>query len=81
MRMPTCRFSLNISPEEFRKYYRGVSRHVMVRAENGRSLAFPAAELQRFVSHDGVAGYFEITFTTERKLVRVTRIGDLKPVA
>ncbi len=69
------RFALDISPEKYRTYYQGAAKFVRVRAEDGRSLKFPASELQRFVSHSGIQGRFEIEFDNRFKLIRLNRLG------
>ena len=70
----TMRFMLNISAEKYHKYYQGSARFVLVTAEDGRSLKFPARELQRFVTHAGIRGRFEITFDDQFKLVQLIRL-------
>jgi len=46
----------------------------LVVSEDGRSLKFPAALLQKFVTHGGVRGRFEISFNEQNKLVGMRRI-------
>lgn len=68
------RFSLAISAQQYQRYYQGAAKFVRVRTEEGLMLKFPASELQRFVSHEGVQGRFEITFDDQHKLVSLARI-------
>jgi len=68
------RFSLNISTEQYQSYYRGSAKFVWVQTEDGRSLKFPASELQRFIMRDGIQGYFEIVFNDQHKLVSLNRL-------
>jgi len=72
--MPKMIFSLNIAPEKYRSYYEGAARAVSVQAEDGRRLQFPAAELQQYVTHSGVQGRFEIEFSDEYKLLKISKI-------
>ena len=72
--MPQMVFSLSISPEEYQRYYRGTAKTVVTRAEDGRTLRFPAEQLRRFVDHSGVNGRFVIEFSNSNKLVSLTRI-------
>lgn len=72
--MQKMRFSLNISAEKYLSYYQGAAHFIRVETDDGRSLKFPASELQRFVSRDGVHGRFEITFNEQQKLVSLQRI-------
>jgi len=72
--MKKMRFSLSISAEQYQSYYRGSAKFVRVQTEDGRSLKFPASELQRFIMHDGIQGYFEIVFNDQHKLVSLSRL-------
>jgi len=72
--MKKMRFSLAISAQQYQRYYQGAAKFVRVRTEEGLMLKFPASELQRFVSHEGVQGRFEITFDDQHKLVSLARI-------
>jgi hypothetical protein len=70
------RFRLAISADDYLAYYQGVARAVLVRAEDGRRVRFPAGALQPFVSHQGVHGLFELCFDAGNKLTELRRIGD-----
>ena len=72
--MPQMIFSLSISPEQYQRYYRGTVTTVVTRAEDGRSLRFPADQLRKFVDHSGVNGRFKIEFDDSNKLVSLTRL-------
>ncbi len=72
--MQKMRFSVSISTEQYQSYYRGSAKFVRVQTEDGRSLKFPAAQLQKFVKHDGIQGRFEIVFDDKHKLVSLNRI-------
>jgi glucose-6-phosphate isomerase len=61
-------FSLRISALEMQRYYSGQARHVVVIAENGQRLQFSAELLRRFVTQDGVQGWFEIEYDDAGKL-------------
>jgi len=61
-------FSLRISALEMQRYYSGQARHVIVIAENGQRLQFSAELLRRFVTQDGVQGWFEIEYDDAGKL-------------
>lgn len=74
--MDTVRFRLTLTAEQIRSYYEGVARQVVVRANDGRRIQFPAQWLRRFVTLDGVSGLFEMRFGDDRKLIDLRRIGD-----
>ena len=67
-------FSLNISPEKYERYYRGNAKAVIVTADDGRTLRFPAGNLQRFVTHDGIQGRFTIVFDDNNKIIEFSRL-------
>ena len=72
----SVRFRLSFTSEQIQYYYSGVARQVVVRADDGRRIQFPASWLQRFVTHKGVHGLFEMRFGADRKLIDLRRIGD-----
>ena len=72
--MKKMRFSLDISPEKYIAYYEGAAKFVRVYTEEGLSLKFPASELQKYITRDGVQGRFEILFDDKHKLVSLKRI-------
>ncbi|OED41481.1 hypothetical protein AB833_09630 [Chromatiales bacterium (ex Bugula neritina AB1)] len=72
--MPSLTFSLDISPEEYQRYYRGTGKAVLTVTDDGQTLEFPASRLTQFVSHSGVQGRFEILFDNNNKFVRIRRL-------
>ncbi|WP_295402363.1 DUF2835 domain-containing protein [uncultured Thiocystis sp.] len=66
-------FSLEITASEYLRYYRGSAARVVVRAQDGRSLSLPAANLRRFVAADGVRGRFRLTVDDENRMVSLER--------
>ena len=72
--MRTCRFRLNLTAEQCQRYYQGGVKSVVASSEQGVRLAFPAAELRRFVTREGVQGRFEIRFDADYKLVSLQRL-------
>ena len=68
------RFSLAISAEQYQSYYKGSAKFVRVQTEDGRTLKFPASELQKFVAHEGIQGRFEISFDDRHKLIGLKRL-------
>ncbi len=73
--MQKLRFYLDISPQQYMSYYKNSGIVVNVQADNGRTLNFPASELQKFVTHSGIQGRFEIEFNEQYKLVSLSRVG------
>lgn len=68
------RFRLDIDAEDYLAYYRGSAREVLVRAEDGRRVRFPASALQPFVTRDGVHGRFELRFDAGHRLLGLQRL-------
>ncbi len=66
--MNSIQFQLNLSKEEYIRYYQGSARFVLVRAHDGRTVKFPASLLRQFVTRDGVRGQFELRFDERNKL-------------
>jgi len=67
-------FSLQISSEQYLAYYQGVAKNVIVRAHNGQTVQFPANVLQPFLTHDGIAGTFNLQIDEHHKFVGIQKI-------
>lgn len=65
---------LNISRDEYLRWYQGGVRDVNAVTRDGRRVRFPANSLQRFVQHTGIQGTFAIYFDADNKLERVERL-------
>ena len=72
--MQNMTFSLRLSAEKYQSYYEGSINAVIVTADDGRTLRFPANALQKFVTHNGIEGRFEIVFDNNNKMVGLNRI-------
>lgn len=69
------RFSLDISQDEFLRYYRGSAHSVLVQAEDGRKIRLPAANLRPFLLEGGIQGRFEITLNDNHSLLDIRRLS------
>ena len=67
-------FRLHVSAEKYQSYYQGSAKAVIVTAEDGRTIKFPASALQKFDQHTGIQGRFEIIFDEQYKLVSLNRV-------
>ena len=65
---------LDISRDRILSHYRGVARHVVTIASDGRTIQFPATMLRQFVSEEGVRGIFEIVFDDQNRLHSMRRL-------
>ncbi len=72
--MREVRFSIVIPADEWLRYYRGVAKDVLVTAEGGLRVQFPAQHLQRFITPDGVRGRFAIQFDERNKFAGIRRL-------
>ncbi len=69
------RFSLNLSYDDYAKVYQGVAKNVYAVADDGRSIAFPAGNIQNFLTREGIQGRFEMRLTAENKFVSIRRLN------
>jgi hypothetical protein len=68
------RFFLDIPKEEYLRNYSGSAHSVLVQAEDGRTIRFPAVNLRQFVTADGVRGRFEMTLDGNNSLIDIRRL-------
>ena len=67
-------FTLHLSAEKYLQFYQGSAKFVVVKTDDGRTLRFPANNLQQFVTKDGINGRFEMLFNNENKIVSFRRL-------
>jgi hypothetical protein len=72
--MQVVRFRFQLSADEYQRFYSGRILTAQVRAEDGRTIRFPAGALRKFVTRDGISGRFEIVFDDNNKLVEIRRL-------
>ena len=72
--MQRMTFSMNLSAEKYQRYYLGSAKAVIVQADDGRTLRFPISAIQKYVTHDGVQGHFEIIFDDNNKMTALNRL-------
>ena len=65
--------ALRISKDEYLKYYARQGINVYATSIHGQSICFPAKILQRYVTHSGIEGTFEIFFDDQGRFQSVTR--------
>jgi len=71
----TLHFRLQLSRDEAMRYYQGKATKVVVRAENGQRVQFPAENIRPFIDQNGVDGVFSISFDDDNKMIGLKRIG------
>jgi hypothetical protein len=67
-------FRLDLTPEQYVDYYRGVLRQVIVESTNGQTVQFPASLLQRFLTPEGIRGDFVLTCDASFKSADLQRL-------
>jgi hypothetical protein len=70
-------FYLDLTSEQYLRYYRGTARAVSVVSIEGQRLEFPADRLRPFVTHEGVHGLFSLQFDDSNRFVSLQRLDDL----
>ncbi|MEH6825023.1 MAG: DUF2835 domain-containing protein [Motiliproteus sp.] len=65
---------LQVSADEYLKFYRGQASVVTCRARDGRRIQFPVKILNPYLTREGVSGSFEIQFDAQGKFVAIDRI-------
>ncbi len=71
--MPSLYLEIHVGPDDLLDYYRGEARTVHARATNGQTVNFPASAIQRYVTTEGVHGWFRLEFDEHHKFVRLER--------
>ncbi|RMH07017.1 MAG: DUF2835 family protein [Nitrospirae bacterium] len=77
--MPEVRVFLDISAQEFLAYYQGRADAVLARANDGRTVQFPARVLRPFLTRQGIVGEFLIRFDEQQKFVAIQRLHEEAP--
>jgi len=69
------RFALKISADQYLSYYQGVSRRISAISVDGLRIEFPAQNIQRFLTRDGIQGMFEMELSPENKFIGIKKIN------
>ena len=72
--MQSVIFDLYIDREEWLKIYRGEAKDVVTTSREGLTVRFPANILQKYVTHFGVQGVFEVSFNDEGKFQNIVKL-------
>lgn len=68
-------FNLNLTAEEYLKYYQGAAQAVVTRSVDGRVLRFPANVIRKFLTHSGIQGKFVIVYNKQNKFEAIKRVS------
>lgn len=72
--MATHRVHLSIPAERYVALYGGKIKAVRAVTDSGLNIEFPGSILNRFVTHKGIEGAFEITIDERNKLKSIRRL-------
>jgi hypothetical protein len=67
-------FSVNLSAQEYLKYYRGSVSRVFAQCTDGTTIQFPALLLKPFVTSSGIRGNFVLMCGADGKGSQIERI-------
>lgn len=67
-------FSLQLSYDQYLQVYQGIAKNISVIADDRRRIAFPARNIQNFLTKEGIKGYFEMELTAENKFVSIKKL-------
>lgn len=73
--MQSVSFLLSISAETYLQYYKGTVKAVVVKAEDGRRIQFPAESLKPFIQANGIHGRFRLIFDKNHKFRKLEKIS------
>lgn len=71
----TSRFSVSLSYDEAKVFYRGSKTRIQVTASDNNTINLPWSALQPYFSVSGVQGRFVITYDDKGKLLSLLREG------
>ena len=71
----SIQFSIKLSYEKYSAFYKGHAESVLVRANDGRKIQFPAEILKPYLTPDGINGVFIIHFDNRNKYRSLQKIA------
>lgn len=60
---------------KYKEMYQGSVKFLVARSRDGRMIQLPLSIFQKFVTHKGVYGAFEIEFNESKKLVNIIKLN------
>ena len=74
MAQKTIRFSLDLSYDQYLRVYQGQAQRISAIADDGRSIVFPAGNIQPYLTCDGIQGHFEMTLAEGNKFAGIKKL-------
>lgn len=72
--MAKVTIDVSLPAYKYKEMYQGSVKNLVARSRDGRMIQLPLSIFQRFVTHKGVYGAFEIEFDENKKLVKIDKI-------
>lgn len=63
-----------LSALKYEAMYTGLAKNLVASSVDGRKVQLPLSAFQRFVTHQGIHGFFEVEFDDSNKLISVRRV-------
>jgi Protein of unknown function (DUF2835) len=76
--MQRYEFELQMKPDEYLDYYRGILKQVKVRCTSGETVQFPASLLHPFLMPQGIRGRFVLTCDDQHQHADLQRLESPK---
>lgn len=67
-------FQLEISADEYVRYYKGTAKTVVTQSIDGKKVQFPVNILQSYITHNGISGMFSLKYDENNKYVSIQKI-------
>ena len=72
--MAVYQFTVSISPEAWLEFYRRPKSNIVATDIQGRSIQIAARHFQKFVTRDGIRGFFQLTLNDKNDLVDLKKV-------
>lgn len=72
--MATVTVDISLPAYKYKEMYQGSVKYLVAKSRDGRMIQLPLSIFQRFVTHKGVYGAFEIEFDDNKKLVNIDKL-------
>jgi hypothetical protein len=72
--MPSLLLDLALPADRLRAVYEGRADRIMAHSRDGRRVSIPARHFRPFITHAGVYGTFELTFSANGELLELRQL-------
>ena len=74
LNMHVYQFTVSVTPEAWLDFYRRPNSNLVATDTNGRTIQLAARHFQKFVTREGVRGWFELTLNENNDFVGLKKI-------